>query len=509
MSPDRDGAWDLAPCGLLTLREDGTVVEANATFLEWVGRGEAEVAGRLRLSELLSVGGRIYWETHLSPMLFVDGRIDEVALELRAPQGRLPVLVTAVVGPAAEGEPVSVRVALSSARERSRYERELLAARKEADRSAAQTRVLQRVTSALSSAVGVDGVMGALLAQATGTLGAASATFWLAEPREGLVPRAASGEPLGVAPRPAAGPRARAAVADGGRVLVPLQGQSSLRGVLSIAPRDDPMADPLDLQVLTAVGEQGGLALDRAQLYEQSASVAHQLQQSLLAVEVPQDGRFVVTTAYRPGVEVLEVGGDWYDAFLVERDVLAVVVGDVVGRGLGAAAAMGQLRSAVRAVAGPEIGPAGVLSRLDRFVGQVDAAASATLAYAEVNLATGRIRHASAGHMPPLLLPAGGGARLVWDGRSTPLGLVRPGVERAEADLHLRPGDRLLLFTDGLVERRRRSLREGLEILKGVAADVHGAPPAEAVDVLVRRLLEDEQGHDDVCVLLLSWLGPS
>ena len=132
--------WHVSPSGLLVLDADGTVVEANRTFLDWVGRGHAEVVGRVRLSELLSVGGRIYWETHLSPMLHVDGRADEVALELRTPAGRMPVLLTAVVEGTDPAERVvgRVHVALSSARERSRYERELLAARRAADRSAAQ-----------------------------------------------------------------------------------------------------------------------------------------------------------------------------------------------------------------------------------------------------------------------------------------------------------------------------------------------------------------------------------
>ena len=151
-------------------------------------------------------------------------------------------------------------------------------------------------------------------------------------------------------------PAARAEVRDG-RVVVPLHGLSAWQGVLSLAPRTDAGADPLDLEVLTAVGQQAGLALERAQLYEQSASVAHELQRSLLAIDLPDDPRFAVATTYRPGVEMLEVGGDWYDVFLAAEGVLSVSVGDVVGRGLGAASAMGQLRSAVRAVPDRTPGP--------------------------------------------------------------------------------------------------------------------------------------------------------
>src|SRR4028119_1414684 len=91
--PVSSDGWDEAPCALLTLLPDGLIVEANRTFLSWVERDADDVLRRTRLSELLSVGGRIYWETHLSPLLLVEGRVDEVALELKSPEGRLPVLL--------------------------------------------------------------------------------------------------------------------------------------------------------------------------------------------------------------------------------------------------------------------------------------------------------------------------------------------------------------------------------------------------------------------------------
>ncbi|MCW2667296.1 MAG: hypothetical protein JWN57_2258, partial [Frankiales bacterium] len=168
-----DQAWEQAPCGLLTLRLDGTVLAANRTFLDWLGQPSEQVVGQVRLAQLLSVGGRIYWETHLSPLLHVDRRLDEVAVELRTAQGRLPVLLSAVVG---EGD--VVRLSVTSARERSRYERELLAARAAAERSEVQVRALQAATAALSQALGVVGVADALLAAAVGPLGAGAASLW-------------------------------------------------------------------------------------------------------------------------------------------------------------------------------------------------------------------------------------------------------------------------------------------------------------------------------------------
>lgn len=499
---DRAAAWDEAPCGLLTLAHDGTVLDANRTFLRWVGRTEGEVLARLRLSQLLSVGGRIYWETHLSPLLHVEGRADEVALELRGPHGRLPVLMTAVVATDGSGE---VRVSISSARDRSRYERELLAARKDADTAARRTRVLQEVTAALSAGVGQDGVAAALLG-ATRSLTARAATCWLADARGRLVPHAATGEDVGTHVLPARTWPA-GAVHHEGRILVPLHGQSALLGVLALLPDDGPGGEPPDMAVLTAVGQQAGIALDRARFFDRSAAIAHQLQQALITLPLPQDDRFVVSTAYWPGEEPLEVGGDWHDAFLLDDQVLAVAVGDIVGRGLDAAIAMGQLRSAVRAVAGPDVGPAEVLGALDPFVRRVPDAAWATVVYGELDLTTGRFRFACAGHPPPMLL-RDGAARLVWDGRSTPLGLSLPGRGRTEAVLDLAPGDRLLLYTDGLVERRDQPLPARLDRLAEVGAEVHALSPDDAVRILTERMLPAGTGHDDVCLLLLSWQGP-
>ena len=484
--------YDDAPCGLLLLRLDGSVLAANRTFCAWTGRTSDELLS-LRLPQLLSVGGRIYWETHLSPLLHVDRHVDEVALELTGPGGRRPVLLSATVG--ADG---LVRVALSQARERSRYERELLAARAAADLAATRLTALQAVTAALSRALGLSAVGDALLDAAVGPLGAAAATLWLASD-EGLRPYAARGE------EPDDGPAPEDA---DGRRSVPLSGARGLRGVLSLRPRTGAGVEPLDPELLLSVGQQAGLALDRAVLHEQSASVAHELQHALLAVDPPIDTRFAVATTYRAGIEMLAVGGDWYDVFLVEEGVLSVVVGDVVGRGLAAASAMGQLRSATRAVSDAGRSPAAVLEELDRFVEQVPAAAFATVVAAQLDLATGLVRLACAGHPPPVLVPRSAPPRLVWGGRSTPLGAFVAPRRRTDTTVQLAPGDRLLLYTDGLVERRDAGLDERLELLEQVSSDLVGAPLDSAVSDLVARLLVDEQHRDDVCVLLLEWAGP-
>lgn len=492
--------WAAAPCGLLTLDPDGTVAAANTTLLGWTGRSADDVVGTARFGSLLSVGGGIYWETHLAPRLRLEGSLAEVALQLRGPAGPVPVLLSAAAVPGSG----QVRVAVHGARERTRFEGDLRAARERAQQLASRLGTLQAVTAGLSRALGVQGVAEALLAAGTGTLHAPVATLWTAVGGElRLHSSRGAGTP---APLPAI---ARAADPDPwpveGFLHLPLHGSAGLQGVLSVAR---PTSGPgLELDVLTAIAQQAGLALDRARLHEQSAGVAHALQHAMLAVDLPVDPRYAVGAVYRAGVELLEVGGDWYDVFLTGPGTLGVVVGDVVGRGLAAAGAMGQLRSAVRAVAGPGAGPAAVLTRLDRFVDQVPSARVATLAYGELDLAAGTLRYACAGHPPPLLLPAAGADEFLWGGRSTPLGVVLEGVPRREAQVQLAPGDRVLLYTDGLVERRDRGLDEGMSALAAAVADVRGRSLGDTVDAVTATMLLGEESSDDVCALLLSWAG--
>src|SRR5574338_526212 len=145
------------------------------------------------------------------------------------------------------------------------------------------------------------------------------------------------------------------------------------------------------------IARRAALALDNALLYERERDVSHTLQLGLLGGALPRFEHAVVASAYRPGTAALEVGGDWYDAFPLEDGRVALVVGDVVGHGLDAAVAMGQLRGAVSALA-QSAGPAVLLRRLDAFVETVTSAATATLAYVELDPATGELRYACAGH---------------------------------------------------------------------------------------------------------------
>jgi serine/threonine-protein kinase RsbW len=179
------------------------------------------------------------------------------------------------------------------------------------------------------------------------------------------------------------------------------------------------------------------------------------------------------------------------------------VVGDVVGRGIGAAATMGQLRSAVRALASTGLGPASLLEALDRFANVHGVGRMATLAYAQVDVASRRVRYACAGHPPPATVAPGGAARLLWDGRSLPLDAHGVGA-RGEGELELAPGGGLVLYTDGLVERRSRPLRDGFDELVAALERTERAPGAGLASSLADALLGSDARDDDVCVLALG-----
>ncbi|WP_216592205.1 ATP-binding SpoIIE family protein phosphatase [Verrucosispora sioxanthis] len=262
-----------------------------------------------------------------------------------------------------------------------------------------------------------------------------------------------------------------------------------------------------DPEFLLDLADRAGLALDNARLAEQDREVARTLQRSLLASERPIDARFHVATVYRPAVKTLEVGGDWYDTFLTASGSVGLVVGDVVGRGIRAASAMGQLRSAVRALAKAQCGPATVLQYMDDFVATLEAGQMTTLAYAELALDTGRLRYACAGHPPPLLLPPDTSPRYLWEGRSGPLGTRAASRGRREAELTLPRGSRLLLYTDGLVERRGERIDQGFNRLAEVVTSRRETPLASLVEQVSDAMLAGEGGHDDTCLLALAFDG--
>jgi len=202
-------------------------------------------------------------------------------------------------------------------------------------------------------------------------------------------------------------------------------------------------------------------------------------------------------------VSGLEVGGDWHDSFWLENgETLALVVGDVVGRGIEAAVTMGQLRSALRALASTGLEPGALVTALDDYAVRYEVGAMTTLLYAQLHLSTGELRFACAGHPPPLLLHSDSAAEYLWEGRSPPLDSLTLAQARPEGRRTLAPGSVLLLYSDGLVENPSRPLEVGMEVLRQ-ELDARAKEPAVALaNALVRRLRASNHS-DDVCLLIL------
>jgi serine phosphatase RsbU (regulator of sigma subunit) len=236
--------------------------------------------------------------------------------------------------------------------------------------------------------------------------------------------------------------------------------------------------------------------------------IAERLQQSMLTGALPEAPGLEISATYRPAVRGLQVGGDWYDAFWLGEGRLGLVVGDVVGRGIEAAATMGQLRSATRALASTGLSPGRLLDALDGFADRHRVGLMSTIVFAELDLETHALRFACAGHPPPLIVSGGRPAEFVWEGRSAPIDAHR-GMRavRPEAELALAPDALLLLYSDGLVEHRGRSFDQGMDDLLVAVGDLTEETAAQLTERVVRSL-EAADRPDDVCVLATVMRGP-
>ncbi len=301
-------------------------------------------------------------------------------------------------------------------------------------------------------------------------------------------------------------------------IVVPLVARRRLLGTLTLV-RSQPERrfDDDDLAVASDLGRRAALALDNARLYAAEHETAVTLQRSLLPV-LPVVAGLDTAAVYLPGDDRAEVGGDWYDVLALPDGATGLAIGDVMGHDLAAAAAMGQLRSVLRSHAWEGDRPSRALERLDRLVQGLGMAEMATCVYARLEGADGAPRRApgepatltwsNAGHHAPLLrtpdgrvvdLDAGAGL-VIGVSPGTGTGLAA-GQERLQGRCTIEPGSVLLLFTDGLIERRGRDLEVGLSgVRERLAAHDPARGSAALTRDLARRLLE--RGLDDDACLL-------
>jgi anti-anti-sigma factor len=251
---------------------------------------------------------------------------------------------------------------------------------------------------------------------------------------------------------------------------------------------------------LLALFEQCAQALDRARLYRAEHQVAETLQRSLLPQRLPELPRLALDARYLPGAEGVQAGGDWYDVIELGEHRVAIAVGDVVGQGAGAAAVMGQLRSALAAALLQGHGPAAALELLDGFAARIPGARASTAACVTLDWAQGEVRWARAGHPPPVLAGSDEVRCLEEEGHGPVLGLTdRPPYREGVAGFE--PGATLVLYTDGLVERRGETLDRGLaRLVEAVGRHADSAPTA-LVPALLAELVEEGSPADDIALI--------
>ena len=553
LADDRDGppGW---PCALISTADSGLIITVNDTFLDWSGYTREELVGQRRLRDLLSPGGRILYETHLGPLLAMRGHVHEIALDLVRPDGRpLPVLLNAAVHERSgvDGARPELRVALFAVTERRSYERELVEARRTAEAAGAASELSQRRLSLIADVnVILSGTLEIKVAMAR------LATV-LARQREGLcvvltladdrhdvtIESAPAGDAITAALAESFADAERAPLpsplgsygvpsfrpvdarvpqllpdycVDGGSddsvvrfgptLVVPVHARGHHIATVVLTRADnEPGYTESDLAELAGLADRIGLFIDNLQLYAREHDRAFALQQALLTPPATPPGLDVVTR-YLPSADGAMVGGDWYDAFVRPDGATVIVIGDVTGHDHVAAAAMGQLRGLLRAVAYTgSRSPAEVLTDVDSAAVGLGVTCVATAFVAVINEVDPRSGHcsvtwSSAGHLPAVLITR---TDVVLLATLPDLLLgVEPTSARHDHALDWEPDATLLLYTDGLVEDPTRDLSLGLHALTAALAEIGNQP----LDVLCDRLvylLSNGQLRDDIALLAI------
>ena len=287
--------------------------------------------------------------------------------------------------------------------------------------------------------------------------------------------------------------------------IAPIRGIREVIGALTLGRSERP--EPYtagDLLLSEDIARRAGLALDNARLFERQRRVAETMQRHLLP-RLPKLPNLQMRACYVPAPNASYVGGDWYDAFVQADGSVGLVIGDVVGHDLDAAAGMAQVCNMLRAYAGePGIAPSIVVDRLDQAVARMADTTMATVVFARAEQIDGgwRLRWTNAGHPPPLLIEHDGTARFLEEGAGLMLGTGIYSV-REDAVCDLPPGSSVLFYTDGLIESPAHSLDDGLERLRREAPTLAATPLDDYCDRLLRKVRPAD--NDDDVALLALW----
>ncbi|WP_181448819.1 PP2C family protein-serine/threonine phosphatase [Nonomuraea aridisoli] len=282
-------------------------------------------------------------------------------------------------------------------------------------------------------------------------------------------------------------------------LVAPLLARGNVLGffVLVREPSSEAFQDA-DVALVEELAARTAICIDNARLYARERRTALALQSSLLPARLKAPPGLEVAHRYLPAGDLAGVGGDWFDVIPLAGERTALVVGDVMGHGVRAAATMGQLRTATQTLASLDLDPAELLYRLDRVADRLDLDQIATCLYARYDVAAGTVQIASAGHLPPVLVRPDGVAETLPVVPGPPLGI---GSEQYElCEFALPPGGLLALYTDGLVEGREWNIDEGLAKLRALlTGPPHGI---ERICDMVIRTQCPHSDRDDIALLL-------
>ncbi|WP_214369002.1 SpoIIE family protein phosphatase [Pseudonocardia sp. H11422] len=532
------GAWELRDGALQVLTSQGWNLSAHRSWSSIPQDVELPVSEVVRSRRPMWLEDPVDWPDRYPPLGAVaagSGLASLALLPLVLGDRCLGVLGAAfreprVIGAHDREAAVAVAELAAQALDRS----SLLVAETEGRRVAER---LSAVATSLSRATDLDSVAAVIVAHGLSAVEADAVVVLLAGDSGALYPLAEEGWPEGAASpelsRGAAHPLAHAVRTgepvwqadrsvpsaegsdpdsghnpDGGaypvQTAVPLLVGGRPIGALGFRFADRPQFSPERRSFVLTLASQCAQAVMRARLHQAEHEVAVVLQRSLLPQRMPDLDRLALATRYLPGTAGTEAGGDWFDVLALEPRKVALVVGDVVGRGPSAAAVMGQLRSALAANLVNGQPPATALEQLDLFALRIDGAMASTVACAVIDCDTGELRYACAGHPPPLVAGPDG-VRLLLEGRGTPLGVVgRPPF--VEAVDRIEPGSTILLCSDGLFERRTEVIDDGLDrLIDTFGALAHGRP-MDTADALLDRMAAGRSAPDDIALVMARLL---